>query len=195
MKHGARRPTPRAQLNKTLAAWGPAQEMYWKMETCLGSFLLRSISSSFTPHPSPGSRPAPQSRAATLWHSSCEASRAGFGQDSCPLLASQPDHAQCPSRLARAKISLPSSTCLQMEKEPSNSSSRTHFKLNLVSSHQPHTAAGMALTAAFLNLSFCTGQVYPRGISPHPMPLTAKLVQKRPPGPKISVLTPSEVML
>lgn len=73
------------------------------METCLRPFLLRFISSSFTPHPAPGSRLAPQSRAATLWHSSCEASRAGLGQNSCPLPASQPDHAQCPSRLATAK--------------------------------------------------------------------------------------------
>lgn len=73
------------------------------METCLRSFLLRFISGSFTPHPSPGSRPAPQSRAATLWHSSCEASRGGPGQNSCPLLASQPDRAQYASRLATAK--------------------------------------------------------------------------------------------
>lgn len=28
VKHSARRPTPGAQLNKTLTAWGPAQEMH-----------------------------------------------------------------------------------------------------------------------------------------------------------------------
>lgn len=106
---------------------------------------------------------------------------------------SQTVHNMLPGWL-QPKISLPSSTCLQMEKEPSSLSSWTHFKLNLMSSHQPHTAAGMVLTAAFLNLSFCMGQVYPRGIPLHPTLLTAKLVQKHPPGPKISILTPSEVM-